>query len=320
MTAACTGRIFVRDFSPETTAADVATLIGRVCPVTEVYLPGATPTGWQRLFAIVVVDADTELQQKCIKVFNNSLWKGARINLEVVKKEYYVDRLRREREEAAALEAAELDCGGDGNGTHDDNTNNDDDNDNDDDVPEAAEVAEFSADVVRIKRSRDGPPLAISTIPLPPHAAQTLANKKGAPKVVPCGCRVVFEYDEHGHFVEPAPAPAAAPEAAAAAKPKGGGARRGFGALLAVPETELALPPAAAAATAAATAATGAASEAHRNLHLLKGGGTEDRDCCVDPTFGIDEEDSRNFRQSEHFDRYDSDDDAVTDVVMDVDG
>ena len=286
-------RIFVRDFSPETTATDVALLIGRMCPVKEVYLPGATPTGWRRSFAIVVVDADSELQQKCIKVFNNSLWKGSRISLEVVRKEYYVDRLNRERAEEAAATAEE----GEGGIDNDDEEEEYNGDNGGDDAAAAPELEEFSADVVRIKRSRDGPPLAISTIPLPPHAAQMLAKKKGAPKALPCGCRVVFEYDEHDQVVENAIAPPTPEVAAETAKPKGGGTRRGFGALLAVPEMELALPP--------------AASEAQRNLHLLKGGGTEDRDCCVDPTFGIDQDDSRNFRQNEHFDRYDSDDDAV---------
>lgn len=91
-----TGRIYIRDFSYEATAADLQTLISKVCPVEEVYISKPTPTGINRSFAIVVVNASDKLIEKCIKTFNNCHWKGTRIYVEKAK-EYYKDRFARER-------------------------------------------------------------------------------------------------------------------------------------------------------------------------------------------------------------------------------
>ena len=101
-----TGRIYIRDFSYEATAEDLSTLITKVCPVVEVYISGPTPTGINRSFAIVVVNANSLLVDKCIKTFNNCHWKGTRIFVEKAK-EYYKDRLGREqtRDREAVIES-----------------------------------------------------------------------------------------------------------------------------------------------------------------------------------------------------------------------
>ena len=91
-----TGRIYIRDFSYEATAEDLTILISKVCPVEEVYISGPTPTGINRSFAIVVVNASSALVEKCIKTFNNCHWKGTRIYVEKAK-EYYKDRFEKER-------------------------------------------------------------------------------------------------------------------------------------------------------------------------------------------------------------------------------
>ena len=101
-----TGRIYIRDFSYEATAEDISILITKVCPVVEVYISGPTPTGINRSFAIVVVNANNLLVEKCIKTFNNCHWKGTRIFVEKAK-EYYKDRLGREqtRDREAVIES-----------------------------------------------------------------------------------------------------------------------------------------------------------------------------------------------------------------------
>ena len=306
-------RIFVRDFSSATTKEDVTALISKVCPVKEVYIPGKTVTGWQRLFAIVVVDADSELQQKCIKAFNNSLWNGSRIHLEVSNKQYYVDRLRDEKkkeEEDAANEVV------------DDMMEMETTEEEEEEV--AMEVVDMEATdketaangwssnlpsrILYIKKSRDGPPLMVSTQAFTPKE-EGKKSKKRVSKILSCGRRVVFEYDEMGQLVampqawadlpmepEPVIKESGLKDRGMAKEVKkskdelktdktnkktndetitktGGGARKGFGTLLAVPEAALPLP----------------LTEAERNKSFLKPG-TEDRDCCVEKTFGIDEE------------------------------
>ena len=305
------GRIFIRNFALDTTADDVTALISKICPVEEVHLPGKTPTGWRRLFAIVVVNADEEAQQKCIKAFNNSLWRGSRIHLEVSNKEFYASRLNRERaeeKERLLLQEAEEE--------HYEDVENDIAHDNSEeacltDVEEAvhinAVISKPANKIWRIKKSRDGPPLIISTVALQP--ATNSKSKKGVPKVISCGRKVAFDYDELGNLIQSAVQPiddawydagctntldSGKEVKNEADKPKGGGARRGFGSLLAVPEAALHVP---------------------EPKPMLKPG-SEDRDCCVDPHFGIDEEDARNFRQSEFLDRYDSDDDEKEAMVV----
>ena len=304
-------RIFVRDFSSETTKEDVTALISKVCPVKEVYIPGKTVTGWQRLFAIVVVDADSELQQKCIKAFNNSLWNGSRIHLEVSNKPYYVDRLRDEKEKEEEEEAAndEADNIMDMETTENEAEEVVDLETTDNETATNGWSSNLPSRILYIKKSRDGPPLMVSTQAFTPKE-EGKKSKKRVSKILSCGRRVVFEYDAMGQLVampqawadlpmepEPVIKESGLKDRGMAKEEKqskeelktdktskkekdektitktGGGARKGFGTLLAVPEAALPLP----------------LTEAERNKSFLKPG-TEDRDCCVEKPFGIDEE------------------------------
>ena len=298
-------RIFVRDFSSETTKEDVTALISKVCPVEEVYIPGKTLTGWQRLFAIVVVDADSELQQKCIKAFNNSLWKGARIHLELSNKPFYADRLAQEREEEEAANDAVTDENNEVVDVMDMEAPG-----NENEITANGWTSDLPSRILYIKKSRDGPPLMVSTQAFTPKE-EGKKSKKRVSKILSCGRRIVFEYDEMGQLVAMPQAWADLPmepepvikesglkdrgmakeekkgkdesktdnkskktnDVTTTAVKTGGGARKGFGTLLAVPEAALPLP----------------LTEAERNKSFLKPG-TEDRDCCVEKTFGIDEE------------------------------
>jgi len=107
-------RIFIKGFPVETSQEDLQGLVGRIAPAAAVYLPKPTVTGIFRDFAIVQFQncetkastSTEELQtEKCIKTLNNCLWKGRRLVVERAK-EYYQDRLEKEKAETRLLETA----------------------------------------------------------------------------------------------------------------------------------------------------------------------------------------------------------------------
>lgn len=175
------GRIYIRDFSYDATAEDLSALISKVCPVEEVYISGKTPTGINRSFAIVVLNGTDLLVEKCIKTFNNCHWKGTKIWVEKAKV-YYKDKFEMERarerkiaamrlqraenvEEEAELDdfqkslLAEIDAG----------DAEPDAIENDDTVPESVivikKVKSSLKHVIKLKKSRDSIPVAISMVP-----------------------------------------------------------------------------------------------------------------------------------------------------------
>ena len=183
-----TGRIYIRDFSYEATAEDLSILISKVCPVEEVYISGPTPTGINRSFAIVTVNASNNLVEKCIKTFNNCHWKGTRIYVEKAK-EYYKDRFERERarevrnstrlllasdvEEDTQIDILETELllEIDSQDTEEKNEIRTDDSDllilptSDARTEIKILVRTAKVAVIKIKKSRDGPPLSISMVP-----------------------------------------------------------------------------------------------------------------------------------------------------------
>jgi hypothetical protein len=223
------GRIYLRDFSCESTPEDLSQFISKICPVEEVYITGKTPTGINRSFAIVVVNASNELVDKCVKLLHNCLWRGTRIQVEKAN-EYYKDRFERERALERKQNARLL-------SKLDDHTDTEESNqlstvhdvekfeleslevptqDITDsitaiikDIPKLSneDIARdnkaiidsmkrnklgVKAGIVRIKKSRDGPPMIISTVP-----TSSLIQKKSK-KFLCCGRKTVFDYDDSG--------------------------------------------------------------------------------------------------------------------------
>lgn len=107
-------RIYISNIPYGTLEKDIKLLIEKVSPVREIYLPGLTPTGLYRDFAIVTLeynDNEGKLPNydnavlaalKCVKALNNCIWKSVKIKVEMAK-EYYVDTRKRELEEYEEL-------------------------------------------------------------------------------------------------------------------------------------------------------------------------------------------------------------------------
>jgi hypothetical protein len=72
-------------------------LIGKFVSVTSTYIPGPTPTGLVRRFALLRVGAkdDTAITD-CARKLNNCQWKGCRLRVEIARP-YFADRLAEER-------------------------------------------------------------------------------------------------------------------------------------------------------------------------------------------------------------------------------
>jgi len=226
------GRIYLRDFSYESTPEDLSQFISKICPVEEVYITGKTPTGIDRSFAIVVVNASNDLVDKCVKLLHNCLWRGTRIQVEKAK-EYYKDRFERERAlerkqnarllskfddhtdteesdqsivvpdvERLELESSAISTGDIMDSTTETNTaipklSNDDvarDNKAIIDSMKRNKLG-VKAGIVRIKKSRDGPPMIISTVP-----TSSLIQKKSK-KFLCCGRKTMFDYDDSGVII-----------------------------------------------------------------------------------------------------------------------
>lgn len=107
MTTTVRQRMFVRGFPLTTTTQDIGDLFNRVGKVEDVYMPGPTPTGLFRDFAIVTLGFSSEEDiPKCSKTLNNVLWKGGKIQVEVAK-QYYQEKLDIERMEEAQKQLEE---------------------------------------------------------------------------------------------------------------------------------------------------------------------------------------------------------------------
>ena len=243
-------RLYVGGISRKTiTGAALQELLSKVCPVAEVYVPPQSKTGLGKDFAIVVLEgADAkELGDRCarcIKAFNNSLWKGSRLRVEHAR-EYFKDRMLKEKMEQEQLEeATDEDSGGD--------------DDKADEMEIVEERGEFDADCLRLKRNRYSSAIEVNLL------ARVGSDSKAGTVLVDgngrrlSGCKLLF--DEFGDvtnydtalFYDPGPAQAPGGETVTERKPRmdkrvalkapssssaaegmqGGGLRRGFGTLV----------------------------------------------------------------------------------------
>ena len=232
-------RLYVGGISRQSiTAAALQELLSKVCPVGEVYVPAQSQTGLGKDFAIAVMEGRDAKElgdrcARCIKAFNNSLWRGSRLRVEHAK-EYYRDRFLKAKQELQE-EATDEDSGGD-----------------DDKADEEGGV--FDTGFLRLKRSRYSSAIEVNLLARvgsSSHAKRVLLDSTGRRL---SGQKLLF--DEHGDvtnydtslFYEPPP-PAQIAErvpkpdpnlreerralsAPAAEGMQGGGQRRGFGTLV----------------------------------------------------------------------------------------
>ena len=97
-------RIFVRCNPNVPNFSDLKSLVERIAPVEEIYIPADTTTGIKRNFAIVRISAKVDdpdhlcILDAGIKKLNNCSWKGNRLQFEWAK-EFFSDRLNKERNE-----------------------------------------------------------------------------------------------------------------------------------------------------------------------------------------------------------------------------
>lgn len=89
-------RLFVGNTPHSAQKEDIHTLVSKICPVHDVYIPPRTITGLPRSFAIVEIKSDMKDLRKCLQLLNNTNWKGSRLRIEVARP-FYVDRLQSER-------------------------------------------------------------------------------------------------------------------------------------------------------------------------------------------------------------------------------
>jgi RNA recognition motif-containing protein len=192
-------RIYVGCLPVTATDSDVEQLVTKLCPVIGVYFPPQTITGINRGFAIVTVRASEELCNKCVKTFNNCLWKGTKVKVEVAKEPFYRDRLEKERNDLAKALAAEAELIVQRN------------------LEGPTPLPVFSGTSIRIKRRRtDLLPREISTVP----------NTSARSDDMPSCKKTVFTYTHDGYADETiVPSPPAVEEE----KKKAKGVRKGFG-------------------------------------------------------------------------------------------
>jgi hypothetical protein len=172
-------RIFVSGFSPLSDSADLESLVSKVCKVSEVYIPPPTLTGLRRNFAVITIAGDSEEVKKCVKSFNGSVWKGAKLHFAVAN-EYYRDRLEKEKiaivEEQEQLKLNMLA------------------------LMEPKPIPPVTKEVISLRKIKSQPlPTAISMKPCQGKRKEAKAaekDKRGKPKVVivPCGSRKVFKW------------------------------------------------------------------------------------------------------------------------------
>jgi hypothetical protein len=97
------GSLYIADFQESVTAFDLETLIRKFLSVTSTYIPGPTPTGLVRRFALLRVEAkdDTAITD-CARKLNNCQWKGCRLRVEIARP-FFADKLAGEREQSQII-------------------------------------------------------------------------------------------------------------------------------------------------------------------------------------------------------------------------
>ncbi len=89
--------LYVSGYPPSVNEVDLSELMGKMLTVTHIYIPGPTPTGLTRPFAMVSVSSETDSSiTSCARKLNNSFWKGGRLRVEPARV-HYVDRLANEK-------------------------------------------------------------------------------------------------------------------------------------------------------------------------------------------------------------------------------
>jgi hypothetical protein len=178
-------RIFVRGLTAGTSAADLETLIAKICKVQEVHVAEG------RDFAIVsLVSGDPEQANKCIRAFSGSSWKGAKLKLERAKNEFYKDRLERERAETASAEAEAERAEAEGGVTEAEDV----------DTDMEMDVVKEKKPYLRIRKIAGAGLLNVSTYPkmvLP--ALQSVPPRRG---VMSCGSKRIFDHSNDDEYRE----------------------------------------------------------------------------------------------------------------------
>lgn len=261
-------RLHVSEFLSSVTQSDLENLVSKVCPVVSIYIPCKTATGILRQFAIIVVNCDDAAVQKCIKAFNGSFWKGSKLRIDVAK-EYYKDRLAREREEyESSMYQKHLE------------------------LQQERQVFEikpaFCEPSIKVRSTRYVQHMIVSTVPQ--HGGKRRHSQMAAGKIMQCGRKKVFDEDgnpRNEDGVEDEEIPMSELDSTAekqhkdaaldtgteisskntssqpseAPKKAGGGVRVGFGSLLKDVKSD---------------------GKFHKSTQLLLRPGTEDDECCVE--------------------------------------
>lgn len=89
--------LYLTGFTSNVSINDIRNLLSKVSTVCDVYIPPTTCTGIIRNFAMIKVENKENLS-KYVSSLNHSTWRGSKIRLEFAR-EFYMDKLNREREE-----------------------------------------------------------------------------------------------------------------------------------------------------------------------------------------------------------------------------
>ena len=138
-------RLYVSNLPEIVLANDLKLLFEKICPVNDVHVPTKTYTGIVRNFAIILLDGGEDDAKKCIKSFNRCHWKGVKLEVEMSKKEYYKDKLAKEKLDDAKQ------------------VMNDEDISNV--VISVPIMKKFEQNVLKIRKVRDIDPLTVSVVP-----------------------------------------------------------------------------------------------------------------------------------------------------------
>lgn len=135
-------RFHLKGLGQNITDDDLQKFCARLGNVCELYRPASlTATNLPKDFAIVKVEGDSEARAKAAKALHGSLWKGCKIRISKAK-EYYKDRLSRERselEEKLCTTSA---------------------------PPSSNEIKNFQAVTIRVRKGRGLPAIRIAASPL----------------------------------------------------------------------------------------------------------------------------------------------------------
>jgi hypothetical protein len=183
-------RLYISNIPYGTLEKDIKLLIEKVSPVREIYIPGSTPTGLYRDFAIVTLEFDDNEGEipsydgailaalKCVKALNNCIWKSVKIKVEIAK-EHYIDTRKREIEENEELNMDIID-------NYTDNEAIDDYSSDDKPL--------FNRNVLRFRKSRYSEPIIISCRPNLIKDMNEITKKitKNKKTKLDCGYKIKF--------------------------------------------------------------------------------------------------------------------------------